>query len=472
MSDDRERAIALATEAGEFFGRNYTRMHTIPWEDLSNLHLHALQYRFEQLRDSVPMLKKMADSAKVESIDSVDDVVPILFDHTTYKSYPSVLLDQGRFDQLTRWLNRLTSHDLSGIDASGCKNIDAWMDLLDRETPLRVGHTSGSTGTMSFLPRGAAEFDKFVRCAKIEVFQTFGSDEVASDEPLNVHVIYPFFRHGASAHVRSLEFWAKHFAGSEERMHTLYPGRISADVMHLAARIRAASANGTLDSIDISEDMRSRIEAFQQQQKEMPQRMERFVEEELQALAGQRVFATGPWTIHWDMAHAGFERGMSKMFSPDSVILTGGGNKGGGVPDNWREPIQEFFGSDRIHAMYGMSEVLGSNLLCEHEKYHVPPWIIPFVLDPDTSAPLPRRGKVTGRAAFYDLSVDALWGGFISGDEVTINWDADCACGRTSPCFDYQIQRYKDKNGDDKITCAATADAHEEALDFLNRFDQ
>ena len=111
-----------------------------------------------------------------------------------------------------------------------------------------------------------------------------------------------------------------------------------------------------------------------------------------------------------------------------------------------------------------------NNLLCENNHYHIAPWIIPFVLDPDTSAILPRTGSVTGRFAYYDLLPDTHWGGFVTGDEVTMTFDRACGCGREGPYIDATIARYSEmRGGDDKISCAASAEAHEEAMDFLTQ---
>ena len=118
-----------------------------------------------------------------------------------------------------------------------------------------------------------------------------------------------------------------------------------------------------------------------------------------------------------------------------------------------------------------MSEVMAMHQMCEHGHYHIAPWVIPFVLDPDTSAILPRKGVTTGRAAFFDLGADSHWGGFISGDEISVHWDEPCPCGRSTIYASGEIQRYSDKRGgDDKITCAATESAHKEAMDFLSKF--
>ncbi len=80
------------------------------------------------------MLTRLADFMGIMQIDRFEDVVPLLFDHTTYKSYPASLLDNGRFDQLTRWLGKLTTLDLSAVDVSDCDSIDSWLDALKEQT--------------------------------------------------------------------------------------------------------------------------------------------------------------------------------------------------------------------------------------------------------------------------------------------------------------------------------------------------
>ena len=121
---------------------------------------------------------------------------------------------------------------------------------------------------------------------------------------------------------------------------------------------------------------------------------------------------------------------------------------------------------------YGMSEVMAIHSMCSHGRYHIAPWAIAYCLDPKTSEILPRKGKTTGRAAFFGLMARHAWGGFITGDEITIDWDSQCPCGQTTYHLDPLIQRFTDKSGDDdKITCAATVDAHQEAMTFLANLD-
>jgi hypothetical protein len=69
--------------------------------------------------------------------------------------------------------------------------------------------------------------------------------------------------------------------------------------------------------------------------------------------------------------------------------------------------------------------------------------------------------------AIFDLLPRSYWGGFVSGDEVTLSHEP-CTCGRTTSHLARRIERYSEKQaGDDKITCVAAEDAHRAALEFL-----
>jgi hypothetical protein len=167
------------------------------------------------------------------------------------------------------------------------------------------------------------------------------------------------------------------------------------------------------------------------------------------------------------MASYGLERDIRGVFAPDTVITTGGGTKGGNPPDDWIERVCEFAGVEQMQQIYGMTELMGCNHACENARYHLDPTLIPFVLDPDDGTPRPRRGVQSGRMAFYDLMAETYWGGFITGDAVTLDWTL-CPCGQTTPHLDMRIERFSDqRHGDDKITCAAADEAHRAALSFL-----
>jgi hypothetical protein len=67
-----------------------------------------------------------------------------------------------------------------------------------------------------------------------------------------------------------------------------------------------------------------------------------------------------------------------------------------------------------------------------------------------------------------DVIPTSYWGGFMSGDEVTIHWDDGCDCGWQGPRAEKTVRRFTEKEGgDDKITCAGSAQAYNEFMDYV-----
>src|SRR4051794_15882689 len=97
-------ADALSGDPISYFGDAYAPMHRIDREVLREAQFLALRRRFQELRGKLAMLRKLADDQGVQDLSDVNGVVPLLFPHTVYKSYPASLLENGRFDQMNRWL--------------------------------------------------------------------------------------------------------------------------------------------------------------------------------------------------------------------------------------------------------------------------------------------------------------------------------------------------------------------------------
>lgn len=453
-----------------FFGMSYTQMHSIPRTELEELQRQAMSIRFEQHHDSIEMVRKLADRLEIKELNDFNDVVPLLFSHTAYKSYPPALVDKKRFDLLTKWLDKLTSYDLSQVDTQGCNSIDGWIDRLDDQTPLQAITSSGTTGTLSIIPKDKQGAADGMVAWKICLFQTFG--EEPTEEVLNpeVDVIWPQFANGKLGQLRIANMLRSGFTGGDEsRFHPLYSGSVDTDLMFLASKMRAAASRGELDRLVIDPALAARKDEFIAMQERQPRELDAFFTRVTEQLRGKRVFMIGTYNMMYDIAKAGLDRGVKDVFAKNSAVLTGGGMKGFVLPDNFMDVIKEFLGVDRIQVGYGFSEASTFHWACEEGRYHVMPWVVPFVLDPDTSEPLPRTGRQTGRSAVYDILLRAHWGGVITGDEVTIDWDLQCPCGRTSVAFEGDIMRYSEKQGveDDRITCAATMQVQNEAVNFM-----
>lgn len=462
-----EEARRFADDPASYFGHSWRAMHHVPPDRLQALQLTAVRARAGDLHGRIPTLAALVERLGNPEIEELEDVVPMLFQHSVYKSYPAALLLRNRFADLTRWLGRLTTHDLSEVSGvEACDSIDAWLDCVEAQSPLRIVHSSGTTGTMTFLPRDLREWDAFYSAFRCGMFQFSDPLDERDHTGEYFELVWPLYERGRSAIARMPEMAMTHIMGSPERFHPLRKGRMSADAMYLAGRVAAAQARGELSSLAINPALEARREEFMQERAEMLDSLPRFISQSIEQLRGRRIWILGTWNVLYEIASAGLANGLENVFAPDSLVSTGGGAKGAVVPDDWEDVVKRFIGVDRLQHGYSMTEITALNKLCEHGHYHFEPWIIPFVLDPADGRPLPRSGRQTGRMALFDVVPRSYWGGFITGDEVTADW-SPCPCGRTTPHIERSIERYSDKHGDDKITCAASDAAHRVALDVL-----
>jgi hypothetical protein len=450
--------------------RPLTELYAIPPEEQAEIQLAGLRARFAELRERIPIVARMSENQGVHEIRRIEDAAPLLLPHSTYKSYSLSVIERAQFDRLTRWLAGLTSHDLSGLDASRCESIDEWIELLDARTPVRVIHSTGTTGKLSFLPRSVLELEAMVTNHR-RTFDTFPGEQPRINVPVEeAPIIFPWYRHGAMAYHRLFEGMLRHlFDGNEEMIFALNPGRLSADAISLAGRLRAAEAKGELGQVQIAPKIAARRAALLAEQAEAPQRVQRFIERLRTRIGGRSVAVMGALPQLYDLASAGIAHGAERLFDPVSHVAAGGGNKGRNLPEGWDETVMRFFGVPRLSDGYGMSESIASSRACTEKRYHVPAHVVPFVLDPVSGEPAPRTGTVTGRFGIFDLNARSYWGGFLTGDKVTFTWaDEPCPCGRRGPYVHPGIRRFAEsEGGDDKITCAGAPDAHEKAIEFI-----
>ena len=467
-SEIERKALAWMEDPFGACGMSVTAMHSVSREEAEAVQLAGLNIRLEQRREQLPVLAKFLDAQGFTRAETLDDGAKTLLRHDVYKSYPVSLLAKQRFDQMTKWLDKLTPHDLSGVDVSACQSIDDWLVHLRENTPLDVATSSGTSGTMSFFPRSAKDYWVAVNCIRVQLLQKFGEpvDWDAFEAPR--HILTPFYNDGHSTVSRIPVYFAEAFCkGDQSLVHTALPFKASADLMWLAARVRAAQAKGDGGKLDVPESLLARKAEWEALQARIPQMQSDFIRKSIPELAGERVLALGITAMFWEIARDGLAAGTRAQFAPGSAVMGGGGAKGMVLPDDFLETIESFFGVERMNDGYGMTEQSGFMVSCEAGRFHVAPWVTLYLLDPESGAVLPREGTQAGRAAFFDMTHDGSWGGIVSGDRVEASYDP-CACGRSTIHLSSTIQRFSDLNGgDDKITCAATPAAQADALGYL-----
>jgi hypothetical protein len=432
--------------------------------DVEGAQREALIRRFETLRPRVTALDKLASRQGVDRIDAIEDAVAVLFDHRVYKSYPLSLIEKRRFERLTAWLRRLTVHNLSAVSLDGVGSVDAWLDRLDAHGMI-VGHSTGTTGKLSFIPRSRVEWPAW----KASFFEVMRAATGIDVRKLRLPDFSAGYRSGHQMMTKMTRLFARELAGGEQARHVLYDYTLSSDLLSLAGRLQAAEERGELDKLEIDprllEERAQLIEASRRRDQDLQRWFAKLAHE----YRGQRVRIGGTNADLVRLALKGREQGIVCEFAPDSILMAGGGMKGyRDAPADWERLVKDFFGVERICSMYGMSECTGTAPLCTEGYFHFLPYTIPIVLDED-AVPLPRQGVQTGRLALFDLLAETYWGGFISGDRVAIHWDDACKCGWKGPRIERHIVRFGElEGGDDKITCAGTAQAYSEFMDYVS----
>jgi hypothetical protein len=420
------------------------------WPDratLEPLWLRAANERFVQQRERIPVLGRLADEVGLTQIERLDDLIPLLFAHSNYKSYPEGFIAKGRWDLMNKWLDTLSSVRVDNVDVQGVADQDDWVDRL-HAAGHKVYVTSGTTGKNSFLP--ATQFDEDLSLEML-VRSTQRQPLFANGERRPIFIFGPKHgHHRAALHFRTM---VEQFGRPEESYFlTEEPMRI-AEITRMGD-LRRRIADGTA--------MPSEIAAFEREVQERQQANARRLDELVDKLIEHRsepMYVVGFWGQYWLIVERAKARGVQPgEFHPETVITGGGGTKGAAMPPDYEEQILEFFGisPDSVTGGYGMSEV--STALGEVDgRYRAAPWVVPMLLDDTGEKSIDQAsGEAQGRFAFFDASLEGRWGGVITGDRVTVDFSTS-----TPSVVAGSIERYSTlEGGDDKLTCAGTIDSY------------
>lgn len=452
-------------------GYSTEQIFSMSREQVDRVQLSGLQRRLAELVQKLPRLRKLANANRISSINDINDIVPLLYPHTEYKSYPLSLIDNCQFEHLNAWLNDHTTHDLSKLDVSGCQSLDEWLDVVEANTPVRVLTSSGTSGKISLLPRSTLE-DKYAASALAFSFSKY-RDESGPKQAFgpDVYYVWPFNRYGRHSTAMAIRVVIEHgFGGDESHVLTL-GGKMSTDILWMTGRLKKAEIDGTTAQLKKTKAWQRLSQKLSETEASNALTNEEFYKDVLTRLKDKSVVFVFGLTYYWAMIECAEKYGLEIRFAPDSFLNVAGGMKwAASLSQSQKEKIRTSI-PHYLNEIYGVSEILnGAARKCQHGNYHVPPWLVSFVLDPDTGVPYPRKGVQTGRYAGFDLWALSYWAGLITGDEVTMNWDGGCACGRSGPYLNDKITRYTDKRGgDDKITCQRTTSAVEEMMDHFNQ---
>ena len=427
--------------------------YDIPSADLRNAQITAMNERFQECKGQIKLVGHRAKEAGIAELRSLEEVVKLLLPHTAYKSYPENWLAQKRWDRLSKWLDTVSTHRVPVGNVSGADGVDDWIAKL-ADNGLFVSCSSGTTGKSAMLVASQKDMD-WCRKEAVATYSWGSGVKPARDRRI--------FGMAATAHVaRNLATGEAYTAAlqdpnSERFAYPVPP--ITVGGLTQMVVLRKAIAEGTAKPEDVA--------AFEKISAARQKAVDDAVGITAQAVVEARrskLHVTGLWAGLYTVAKAVREMGYSaKDFHPENSIYVGGGLKRAKLPDDYREFVYETFNiqPERNYQNYSMQELHSGMPRCRAGgRYHVPPWVVPLILDKAGDNLLPTiDGEYEGRAAFFDLSLDGRWGGVISGDKISIDF-SPCACGNKGPSIRDNIVRYADLEGDDKIGCAGTVDAY------------
>lgn len=432
-----------------------TTAFDVPAAELLPLQLQAAQELFAERVEQIPLVKKRAEDADITGIRTLEDLVPLLFAHTVYKSYPQSFVDNNRWDRMLQWLQTLSVSDVSNVNIEGVENVDDWLDRL-----WQAGHcvlaTSGSSGKCSFLNHTQGD-----KALKQRHFKYHTAWPYLVAEPTRpVFFLGPI--KGYNSAIEAGQILHANW-GKPGDTHALSNDPLRISEVSRAASMRKKMAEGTATPQEIA--------AFEAEAATKGEKGAKQMEQLADLILDRRhepIMVSGLWSQHMMILKRGRERGIPDGdFHPQTIISAGGGIKGVPLPPDYKEQVARFYGDKVIRpATYGMTELAQAMPRCEAGRYHRAPGLIWLVTDEIGERLLTREqdadanGQATGRFAFLDLAYEGRWGGLITGDKVTIDFNDKCECGRHGPTLLDNITRFAQTGQDDHIGCAGTIDSY------------
>ena len=229
LEEDPWRFLELSQE--ELFDLDYA--------EVEKIQLALFQRRFRDLKPKLRALQRLAEEVGLEEISGFDDLTRLAMPHTMFKSYSALDVQKARFDKLTRWLQALTTHDLSAVHAEHCESIEQWLLEVERVTPLRPVTSSGTSGKISLFPLSTVEETLFVdkNTYIVEPYRDEPGINAKSGEYVFV-CPWPsrYGRHNIPLIMRVLK--ENCYDGREDMFITLDDGTLTADEMWLNGRLQ------------------------------------------------------------------------------------------------------------------------------------------------------------------------------------------------------------------------------------------
>ncbi len=387
-----------------------------------DLTFNAIKYSFNHHFENNSLYRRLCEVNKVTpaSITSKEDFnkLPLLPD-SFFKDYP-----EGK--GFLNWLDNVyTGKTPMPTFRTEIPDHDNVIEEFKKKG-VSIMFTSGTSGRFSFIPRDNGSWDRLKYNAMrsvVELMDYNPNDTVVlliPDPRLTNLTIASLF--GIAYDLYKPD--KTHVALEDMKITTQYLRMQRAEAIGIREKIKA-KAMSKLSPIVLKRSDNKIINILENLEKE-----------------GERANIAGP--PFW------LNRIMERMIKDDrkvklrdSQVLTGGGWKAEEdkrtPEETFREKVENVLGipQDRFHDVYAMSECSSVFLSCEGHYKHVPPTIIPLVLDENLNYV---GYDKFGRFAFIDPIPKSYPGFIITGDKVKLIEHCP-VCNRNGPVLDIEVSR-------------------------------
>jgi hypothetical protein len=407
---------------------------------LLRFQLEAADERLQQQRARIPLLRVRARSAGVPNIRHRDELLPLLFPHTAYRSYDDAWLTDGRWGELADWLDVVSAHDLRTIDLRGVASLEDFVDRLAAHG-CYLFCSNGVTGQSSLITSSASDLAMGIRGLVRGMTWATG---IAPAGDRTLFSIGPRARLIRNEKSRSalMDAFCRPGSGYDLRV----PAIGVTSIARRASQERRIS-EGIADRAELTAFDTDAIDTWTTMEEAMDAAAHALV-----AARRERLLLGGTFARLFQAASGVRAKNFAaEHFRPDNAIISGG-LKDDTLPPDYREFICGTFNvaPERVFVHYSMHELNTSFPQCRARRYHVAPWVMVLPLDEAGENVVSGSGEIEGRAAFVDLSVAGHWGGVISGDLIGVEFGA-CPCGRRGVTIGEDIVRYANLLGGDDL---------------------
>jgi phenylacetate-coenzyme A ligase PaaK-like adenylate-forming protein len=392
------------------------------YQKVLDLTYKAIKYSFDHHFKNNTLYRRICEVNKIspESIKSKKDFdkLPLLPD-SFFKDYP-----EGK--GFLNWLNNVfTGKTPKTKFSTDNPDHDRVIEEFNNKG-VSIMFTSGTSGRFSFIPRDKGSWDRLRYNAMRSVFELM--DYNRND---NVILLIPNPRL-TNLTIASL-FGIAYDLYKPENIHVaLEDMKITTQYL----RMQREEAIGIKEKIKAKAISKLSPLVLKRSDNKIISHLENLEKE------GKRANIAGP--PFW------LNRIMDRMIKeeisvklPDSQVLTGGGWKAEEnkrtPEETFREKVENVLGipQDRFHDVYAMSECSSVFLSCEGHYKHIPPTIIPLVLDENLDS---IGYDKFGRFAFIDPIPESYPGFIITGDKVKLIEKCP-VCNRKGPVLDIEVSR-------------------------------